>query len=87
VRLLYWTGDSYIAEWSENNMPGNNVATTLKPYMPAWLLSMPRMSMVSRDYQKNFEREIDLDWYRRANLNNVPKGHLMRQPHSRMRIL
>ncbi|MDR6475514.1 phosphatidylserine/phosphatidylglycerophosphate/cardiolipin synthase-like enzyme [Burkholderia sp. OAS925] len=79
VRLLCWMDDLHVAEWSENNMPGNNVATMLKPYMPDWLLSMPGMSMVSRDYQKNFEREFDLEWYRRANLSNVTKGRLMRR--------
>jgi phosphatidylserine/phosphatidylglycerophosphate/cardiolipin synthase-like enzyme len=78
VRLLCWMDDLHVAEWSENNMPGNNVATMLKPHMPDWLLSMPGMSMVSRDYQKNFEREFDLEWYRRANLHNVTKGRLMR---------
>jgi phosphatidylserine/phosphatidylglycerophosphate/cardiolipin synthase-like enzyme len=80
VRLLCWMDDLHVAEWSENNMPGNNVATMLKPHMPDWLLSMPGMSMVSRDYQKKFQLEFDLEWYRRANLNNVTKGRLMRQP-------
>jgi phosphatidylserine/phosphatidylglycerophosphate/cardiolipin synthase-like enzyme len=80
VRLLCWMDDLHVAEWSENNMPGNNVATMLKPHLKDWMLSMPGMSMVSRDYQRKFELEFDLEWYRRANLNNVTKGRPMRQP-------
>ena len=77
VRLLCWQDDLHLAELSENNMPGNNLATMLKPYLPDWLLSMPGMSMVARDYQKRFQREFDLEWYRRANLRNVTKDRLL----------
>ncbi len=79
VRLLCWQDDLHLAELSENNMPGNNLVTMLKPYLPDWLLSMPGMSMVARDYQKSFQREFDLEWYRRANLRNVTKGQLLRK--------
>jgi len=69
VRLLCWQDDIHLAEWSENNMPGNNAATPVKSILPDWVYS--HMSMLSRDYQISSEREFDTEWYRRANLNNV----------------
>ncbi|WP_354685091.1 phospholipase D-like domain-containing protein [Cupriavidus necator] len=77
VRLLCWQDDYSLAEWSENNMPGNNWATMVKPYLPDWLLA--RVDMIQRDYQRDFQREFDLVWYLRANLNNVTKGTSIRQ--------
>jgi len=75
VRLLCWQDDIHMAEWSENNMPGNNFATMAKPHLPDWFLALPGMSMVTRDYQKSFQREFDLEWFRRVNLNNVTKDN------------
>lgn len=69
VRLLCWQDDIHLAEWSENNMPGNNAATAVKPHLGKSVYA--HMSMLSPDYQNNTEREFDTEWYRRANLTNV----------------
>ena len=84
IRLLCWQDDAGLAEWSENMMPGNNVATLVKPYLPDWLLSMA--GMVQRDYQANFQREFDLEWYMRANLNNVTRGSTIKEKAQRHAI-
>lgn len=72
VRLLCWQDDLHLAELSENEAPGNNLATSIKPLLPDWFVSLPGVSsFVSKDYQAGWEREFDIEWYRRANLNNV----------------
>jgi phosphatidylserine/phosphatidylglycerophosphate/cardiolipin synthase-like enzyme len=74
VRLLCWQDDLHLAELSENEAPGNNLTTSIKPLLPDWFVSLPGVSnFVSRDYQAGWEREFDIEWYRRANLNNVTK--------------
>ncbi|MDO3615315.1 phospholipase D-like domain-containing protein [Ralstonia pseudosolanacearum] len=76
VRVLCWQDDLHMAEWGENNMPGNNAATSIKrlPGM-SWLMSLkPFSSFMAPDYQKSFELEFDREWYRRANLSNATKG-------------
>jgi phosphatidylserine/phosphatidylglycerophosphate/cardiolipin synthase-like enzyme len=77
VRLLCWQHDLHLAELSENEAPGNNLATSIKPLLPDWFVSLPRVSsFVSKDYQAGWEREFDIEWYRRANLNNVTKDRV-----------
>jgi phosphatidylserine/phosphatidylglycerophosphate/cardiolipin synthase-like enzyme len=72
VRLLCWQDDLHLAELSENEAPGNNLATSVKPWLPDWFISLPKVSdYISRDYQTGWEREFDIEWYWRANLNNV----------------
>ncbi|KAI3591142.1 putative phospholipase protein [Cupriavidus sp. U2] len=70
VRLLCWQDDLAMAAWSENNAPGNNLATYVKPHLPDWMVS----GMAQRDYQSKFQREFDRAWYARANGNNVTRG-------------
>ncbi|MFC0399042.1 phospholipase D-like domain-containing protein [Paraburkholderia rhizosphaerae] len=75
VRLLCWQDDLHLAEFSENGAPGNNLATSIKPLLPDWFVSLPGVSnFVSKDYQAGWEREFDIEWYRRANLNNVTRA-------------
>jgi phosphatidylserine/phosphatidylglycerophosphate/cardiolipin synthase-like enzyme len=75
VRLLCWQDDLHLAEFNENEAPGNNPATSIKPLLPDWFVSLPKVSdFVSKDYQAGWEREFDIEWYRRANLNNVTQG-------------
>ncbi|TDV35668.1 hypothetical protein C7405_105158 [Paraburkholderia caballeronis] len=72
VRLLCWQDDLHLAEFNENAAPGNNLATSIKPFLPDWFVSLPKISdFISQDYQAGWEREFDIEWYRRANLNNV----------------
>jgi phosphatidylserine/phosphatidylglycerophosphate/cardiolipin synthase-like enzyme len=74
VRLLCWQDDLHLAELGENEAPGNNLATSIKPHLPDWFVSLPKVSdFISKDYQAGWEREFDIEWYRRANLNNVTK--------------
>ncbi|MFC0695977.1 phosphatidylserine/phosphatidylglycerophosphate/cardiolipin synthase family protein, partial [Paraburkholderia humisilvae] len=74
VRLLCWQDDLHLAELSENGAPGNNLATSIKPLLPDWFVSLPKVSdYVAKDYQAGWEREFDIEWYRRANLNNVTR--------------
>ncbi|EUC15376.1 phospholipase D-like domain-containing protein [Paraburkholderia hospita] len=74
VRLLCWQDDLHLAELSENEAPGNNAATLIKPLLPDWFVSLPKVSnFISKDYQAGWEREFDIEWYRRANLNNVTR--------------
>jgi len=72
VRLLCWMDDMHFAELSENNMPGNSPALTwLKSKIPdSWLANS---TLISKDYQKDFQRDFDYAWYGIANLNNVTK--------------
>ena len=75
VRLLCWQDDLHLAELSENEAPGNNAVTSIKPLLPDWFVSLPEVSdFISKDYQAGWEREFDIEWYRRANLNNVTSG-------------
>ncbi|CAD6553695.1 Cardiolipin synthase [Paraburkholderia hiiakae] len=75
VRLLCWQDDLHLAELSENEAPGNNLATSIKPLLPDWFVSLPKVSsFISKDYQAGWEREFDIEWYRRANLNNVTQA-------------
>lgn len=74
VRLLCWQDDLHLAALGENGAPGNNLATSIKPLLPDWFFSLPKVSdFISRDYQAGWEREFDIEWYRRANLNNVTR--------------
>ncbi|CAR54005.1 MULTISPECIES: phospholipase D-like domain-containing protein [Burkholderia] len=75
VRLLCWRDPFYMAELSENNMPGNDFITPLKRALPKWVYD--HVSMLGRDYQTDEERVFDINWYQRANLNNVtnPVSH------------
>lgn len=72
VRLLCWMDDTHIAEWGENNMPGNSpFLTWLKTKVPdSWVANS---TLVSKDYQKDWQRELDIDWYKIANASNVTK--------------
>ncbi|MEM5310144.1 phospholipase D-like domain-containing protein [Paraburkholderia sp. JHI869] len=79
VRLLCWQDDLHLAELSENEAPGNNLATQAKAALDSrwtrWAYSLPGVSnFLSPDYQAGWEREFDIEWYRRANLNNVSKA-------------
>ncbi|MEX3765190.1 phosphatidylserine/phosphatidylglycerophosphate/cardiolipin synthase family protein [Paraburkholderia phenoliruptrix] len=84
VRLLCWQDDLHFAELSENEAPGNNLATVVKPHLPDWFVSLPVVSdYISKDYQAGWEREFDIEWYRRANLNNVTKDEELRKARGR----
>ncbi|MET3618548.1 phospholipase D-like domain-containing protein [Burkholderia ambifaria] len=69
VRLLVWRDPAFVSELSENNMPGNDIATDVKQRLPD--SAYETFSMMSRDYQTDQQRKIDEEWYRRANLHNV----------------
>ncbi|MCT7328744.1 phospholipase D-like domain-containing protein [Ralstonia sp. CHL-2022] len=56
VRLLVWSDDLSVAQFSENMTPGNNIAS------------------YRSDTRNSAQRELDLLWYWRANLNNATKG-------------
>jgi len=71
VRLLCWADNLHMAQFSENNMPGDNLATVIKPNLPDWAVSG---SVVTRDSQTPDQRHYDLAWYWRANQNNVTRG-------------
>lgn len=84
VRLLCWQDDLHFAEWGENEAPGNNFATVIKPHLRDWFVSLPVVSdYVTKDYQAGWEREFDIEWYRRANLNNVTQDRY-RSPSARV---
>jgi phosphatidylserine/phosphatidylglycerophosphate/cardiolipin synthase-like enzyme len=70
VRLLCWHDDFYLAELSENNMPGyDSKVTTLKQDLPDSVYA--KHPMLSRDYQTPEELAFDMHWYWLANLSNV----------------
>lgn len=70
VRLLCWHDDFYLAELSENNMPGyDSKVTTLKQKLSDSVYA--KHPMLSRDYQTPEELAFDKHWYWLANLSNV----------------
>lgn len=69
VRVLCWHDPLYIAEASENNMPGfDRKVTALKHLPDSWFEKAPA---ASPDYQTWSQTEFDMYWYMRANLGNV----------------
>jgi phosphatidylserine/phosphatidylglycerophosphate/cardiolipin synthase-like enzyme len=80
VRLLCWQDDLHLAELDENEAPGNNLATLVKPYLPDKVAAWPVIAdYVSKDYQADWERDFDFEWYWRANLNNVTATRSVRR--------
>ncbi|MBC8636885.1 phosphatidylserine/phosphatidylglycerophosphate/cardiolipin synthase family protein [Caballeronia sp. EK] len=79
VRLLCWMDISHLAEISENNMPGNTLATDAQQYLPdAVVKRIPVVSsMFSHPYETVDQIDFDREWYRRANKNNVTKSLLL----------
>ncbi|MCW3634248.1 phosphatidylserine/phosphatidylglycerophosphate/cardiolipin synthase family protein, partial [Burkholderia cenocepacia] len=75
VRLLCWRDPLYLTEFGENNMPGYDLVTGLKQHISDD--TYRRSSMLSRDYQTDEERKFDVEWYWRADLNNVTSTSLL----------
>jgi phosphatidylserine/phosphatidylglycerophosphate/cardiolipin synthase-like enzyme len=73
VRLLCWQDDLFMAELSENNMPGGDLVTSIKQHLPDFAYS--HMSMLSRDYQDAQQLDADVKWYERASLGS-PQSQL-----------
>jgi phosphatidylserine/phosphatidylglycerophosphate/cardiolipin synthase-like enzyme len=70
VRLLCWHDPLYIAEASENNMPGfDRNLTGTKRLVPDFVYD--KFPIASPDYQTASQAEFDMYWYWRANLGNV----------------
>ncbi|KWE27541.1 phospholipase [Burkholderia cepacia] len=72
VRLLCWHDDFYLAELSENNMPGFDGITKLKQSISQD--TYDSHPLMAPDYQTADERKFDTEWYRRANLSNVTRS-------------
>ncbi|SAK68542.1 phospholipase D family protein [Caballeronia catudaia] len=79
VRLLCWMDILHLAEISENNMPGNSVATEAQQHLPDGVVKrIPVVSsMFSRPYETDDQLDFDREWYRRANKNNVTKSLIL----------
>lgn len=75
VRLLCWRDPLFLTELGENNMPGYDVVTDLKPRLSDD--TYRNHPMLSRDYQTDEELKFDKDWYWHADLNNVTSPSLL----------